>query len=117
MEKGEFLHMTEQSLQALNHQKKEELWASRIQKCRESGLGVQAWCAEQGLSYHTYYKWQQKLYRKYTSAEVGTFYEVPLSSVGSTAAVTVQIGQYSMDIYNGADERTISSVLRALKTC
>ena len=49
MGKGEFLHMTDQSLQALNHQKKEELWASRIQQCRESGLGVQAWCAEQGL--------------------------------------------------------------------
>ena len=48
--------MTDQSLQALNHQKKEELWASRIQQCRESGLGAQAWCAEQGLSYHTYYK-------------------------------------------------------------
>ena len=116
MEKGEFLHMTEQSLQTLNHQKKEELWASRIQQCRESGLGVQAWCAEQGLSYHTCYKWQQKLYHKYASAEVGSFYEVPLSTAGS-AAVTIQIGQYSMEIYNGADERTISSVLRALKTC
>ena len=116
MEKGEFLHMTEQSLQALNHQKKEELWASRIQQCRESGLGVQAWCAEQGLSYHTYYKWQQKLYHKYASAEVGGFYEVPLGTAGS-AAVTVQIGQYSLEIYNGADERTIRSVLRALKTC
>ena len=116
MEKGEFLHMTDQSLQALNHQKKEELWASRIQQCRESGLGVQTWCAEQGLSYHTYYKWQQKLYHKYASAEVGCFYKVPLNNAGS-AAVTVQIGQYSMDIYNGTDERTISSVSSALKTC
>ena len=65
---------------------------------------------------HTYYKWQQKLYHKYASAEAGGFYEVPFSNAGS-AAVTIEIGQYSMDIYNGADERTISSVLRALKTC
>ena len=119
MGKGEFLHLTEQSLQTLNHRKKEELWAARIQQCRESGRGVQAWCTEQGLSYHTYYKWQQKLYPKYASyasAEVGCFYKVPLNNAGS-AAVTVQIGQYSMDIYNGTDERTISSVSSALKTC
>ena len=109
--------MAEQSLQAFNHQKKEELWAARIQQCRESGLGVQAWCAEQGLSYHTYYKWQQKLYHKYAS-EVGSgFYEVHLSSTGNTAAVTVHIGQYSADVYNGANEQTITSVVRALKKC
>ena len=52
--------MAEQSLQTLNRQRKEQEWAGRIKACRESGLGVQAWCAEQGLSYHTYYKWQQR---------------------------------------------------------
>lgn len=109
--------MAEQSLQMLNHQKKEELWATRIQQCRESGLGVQAWCAEQGLSYHTYYKWQQKLYHKYSAATENEFYEVQLNSFSNKAAVTVHVGQCSADVYNGADEQTIRSVLRALKTC
>ena len=59
--------MADQGLQTLKQHKKEELWAKRIQECRESGLGVQDRCAAQGLSYHTYYKWQQKLFRKYTS--------------------------------------------------
>ena len=109
--------MAELGLQTLNHEKKEELWAKRIQECRNSGLGVQAWCAAQGLSYHTYYKWQQKLFRKY-SPESGTgFYEVNLGSAGSNAAVIVHIGAYSAEIYNGADEETIQSALRALKIC
>ena len=109
--------MADQGLQALNHQKKEELWAKRIQECRDSGLSVQAWCAEQGLSYHTYYKWQQKLYRKYPSASETGFYELNVSSSGNMAAVTVHIGAYSADVYNGADEQTVKTVLRALQIC
>ena len=109
--------MTDHGLQALNHQKKEEVWAKRIQQCRDSGLGVQSWCAEQGLSYHTYYKWQQKLFRKYSSDSETGFYEVNLSSGSGTVAVTVHIGANSADVYNGADEQTIQSVLRALKIC
>jgi len=47
-EKGQ-KYMSEQSLQAMNNQKREELWAMRIKQCRESGLKVKEWCAEQGL--------------------------------------------------------------------
>lgn len=108
--------MAEQSLQTLNSQKREELWAMRIRQCRESGLGVQAWCAEQGLSYHTYYKWQQKLFRKYAEPTTG-FYEISSSVAGGKVAATVRMGMYSADIYAGADERTVLSVLKALKSC
>ena len=109
--------MADQGLQTLNHQKKEELWAKRIQECRESGLGVKDWCAAQGLSYHTYYKWQQKLFRKYISGSETSFYEVNVSKSGSATAVSVHIGAYRADIYNCADEQTIQSVVRALKIC
>ena len=116
MEKGE-THMSEQSLQVLNHQKKEELWAARISECRESGLGVQAWCAERGISHHTYYKWQQKLYHKYAEATNNQFYEINLNSGNNQAAVTVCLGQFRADVYNGADEHTIRAVMSALKSC
>ena len=109
--------MAEQSLQALNHQRKEEEWAMRIQQCRASGLGVQAWCAEHGVSYHTYYKWQQKLFHKYAGAAESGFYEVHLSSPCNAPAATIKVGQYSADVYNGADEQTIRSVLKAMKSC
>ena len=108
--------MTELSLQTLNQQRKEELWASRIKQCRESGLRVQDWCVENGLSYHTYYKWQQRLYHRYT--EKGPdFYEVNINRTGSQVVATVHIGMCSADIYSGADERTIGAVLKAIKAC
>ena len=84
--------MSEQSLQALNSQRREELWAARIKQCRESGLGVQAWRAEQGLSYHTYYKWQSKLSRKYTEAETG-YYEISSAGNPGRAVASVHVGQ------------------------
>lgn len=108
--------MAEQSLQAINQQQKEMLWASRIKQCRESGMGVRAWCAEQGLSYHTYYKWQQRLFRKYSESASG-FCEISMSGSGGSAAATVHIGMYSADVYNGADEQTIKAVMKALKSC
>ena len=111
------MYMAELGLQKLNHEKKEELWAKRIQECRNSGLGVQGWCAAQGLSHHTYYKWQQKLFPKHSSESETGFYEVNLRSAGSNAAIIVHMGVYSAEIYNGADEQTIQYALRALKIC
>ena len=90
----------------------EEIWALRIKECRESGISVQAWCREQGQSYHTYYKWQQRLYHKLTEPENG-FYEISENNRSKAPAVTVQIGIVTADIYNGADEATVCSVLRA----
>ncbi len=108
--------MTENtSLQTLNYQQKAALWLSRIEACRSSGMRVQDWCADQGLSYHTYYKWQQKLFHAYTSGQ--QFYEVNCEKPLGKAAVTLRTGEYSLDIYAGADSGTIASVLKAIKEC
>ena len=103
-------------LQTLNSQQKATLWLSRIEACSSSGMRVQDWCTEQGLSYHTYYKWQQKLFRSYV-AESQKFYEVNCVQPGGGAAVTLRTGEYSLDIYAGADSGTITSVLKAIKEC
>lgn len=104
------------SLQTVNSQQKAALWLSRIEACRSSGMRVQDWCTEQGLNYHTYYKWQQKLFRA-CAAESQRFYEVNCFQPGGNAALTLRTGEYSMDIYAGADAGTIASVLKAIKEC
>lgn len=108
--------MAEQSLQTLNRQNRAALWATRIKECRESGMRVKDWCAEQGLCYHTYYKWQTRLFHKYTEPTAG-FYEITPARNSGRVAVTVHTGTYSADIYGGADEETIRAVLQAIKTC
>ena len=117
MAKEEFRIMTENTnLQTVNSQQKATLWLSRIEACRSSGMRVQDWCAEQGLSYHTYYKWQQRLFRE-CAAESQKFYEVNCVQTLGSAAVTLRTGEYSLDIYAGADLGTIASVLKAIKEC
>ena len=104
------------SLQTVNSQQKAALWLSRIEACRSSGMRVQDWCAEQGLSYHTYYKWQQRLFREYSSVQQ-QFYEVNSIQAAGNIAATLRVGEYSLDIYSGADTETIEAVLKAIKGC
>lgn len=108
--------MAEESLQTFNRQQKEALWAARIKACRESGMGVKPWCEEHGLSYHTYYRWQSRIFRKCSESANG-FYEVSLSNSSASAVATVHVGMYSADVYSGADEQMIRAVVRALKSC
>ena len=116
MAKGGIRTMAENtSLQTVNSRQKAALWLSRIEACRSSGMRVQDWCADQGLSYHTYYKWQQKLFHACTSDQ--QFYEVNYEEPLGKAAVTLRTGEYSLDIYAGADPGTIASVLKAIKEC
>ena len=104
------------SIQKLNQQQKEVLWLSRIEECRKSGMRVQDWCAEQGLSYHTYYKWQRRLFKAYTS-EPKQFYEVSCVQSVGCVAMTLRTGEYTLDVYSGADYGTISAVIQAIKLC
>ena len=110
-------NMAEQSLKSLNHSNKELIWAQRISECRNSGMRVQDWCRENGLSYHTYYKWQQRLFHKCikTNAQFyeidGAYQELPLSQ----PAVVIHAGMYSVDVNSGADAHTIRNVIEALK--
>lgn len=106
--------MSNTGLQAIESQQRRQLWAMRVQECRNSGKSVKEWCAEQGLSYHTYYKWQQKLFHE--CCESQTFYEVNVGSP-STAAITIHSGACTIDVNNGADEALIAAVLRAVKSC
>ena len=35
-------------------------WSARIAECRNSGKAVKEWCAEQGISVQTYYRWEKR---------------------------------------------------------
>ena len=41
-------------------------WSVRIAECRSSGMSVRAWCAEQGISVQTYYRWEKRFVEKAT---------------------------------------------------
>lgn len=104
----------EQRLQTLDAQQRIAVWSQRIADCRSSGMSVRTWCQEQNLSEKTYYYWQRRIFKAMT--EQPTFTEISLApKAASTVAVTIHMGETSVDIYTGADAATIETVLRVLR--
>lgn len=104
-------------LRQLNAEQRVEVWAHRIASCRNSGMTVRAWCNREGISEKTYYYWQNKLYRM--MAEQPTFVEVSSEQCAPASGVmaTIQLEKMRVEIHTGADEATISALLRAMQSC
>ena len=49
-------------LSQLNHNKNLAHWQQLVYDCRNSGMTVKAWCAENGISEKTYYYRQRKVW-------------------------------------------------------
>lgn len=53
----------ETGLQVYKRNQKLQLWAERVQECRNSGMKVADWCEANGISKYTYYEWQRKVFK------------------------------------------------------
>lgn len=93
-------------------------WAEQVQACRNSGMKVREWCEMNGLSVKTYYYRQRRVASALEEmAKAGNFAEVPMQSRAaepSRGTINIQLGNASITISNGASEKTISAVMRAL---
>ena len=70
-------------------------WSARIAECRNSGKAVKAWCAEQGISVQTYYRWERRFVEKATQH---------LSLPGATqAGMLIQVNPDALPSGDGAD--------------
>ena len=108
------------------HQAKRQEWAARIQGCRSSGLSVQAWCKEQGVSKETYYRWERELLRGERRnggalPTAVTFAELPAPKRESCSmaerSATLHIGNASLDIYSGCDAEQLKMLVELLRLC
>ena len=106
-------------LQKINQQNKLALWAGRISECRSSGQNVKVWCKENGICEQTYYRWQKRLFEMAQAQQEVQFAEVtparPLRS--GNVAVTIRIAGNEADIYGGAEDATVETVLRIVQSC
>ena len=105
----------EKRIQALNHQEKMAKWSEQIAACRSSGISVRAWCAGNGISTASYYKWQKKLFCLATQNSP-QFAEVRIAPAAKISA-TVHVGDIAVDIHSGADAETTAMLLRVLQSC
>ena len=96
-------------------------WTRQVEECRNSGLSVRKWCEQKGIAQSTYTYRQNKVW-KAINQRSNTFVEMPVEessdmAVVSHIAATVHIGGVNAEIHNGADEATLTALLRALRSC
>jgi len=104
-------------------------WSKLIEECRNSGTKITYWCKEKGVSKSQYYYWQKKicdsvceslpaLKEKKLPTSVPTFAEVkiPVNNDINSIALTISLNNTSVQIHNNANEDTIATTLRVIKT-
>ena len=111
--------MAKHSLQEFNGEMHLRMWSERIAVCRSSGKSVNTWCRENGFHPSTYYRWQRRIYKLAKERTQTEFAEIRIpSTVGhGLKAATLRINGLEADIYSGADEETMASICRVMKSC
>ena len=109
----------------LKHQANLQRWAEAIQECRSSGVSVKAWCATQGITTTTYYRWERAVLSKVEGIQEAptrvSFAELPtpIQMRGSVAqqVATLRYKEVSLDVYPGMDADTLQVILSVLRIC
>jgi len=112
-------------------------WTSHIKSREESGLSVKQWCEENGIKVKTYYnrlrRVREEVLETMRSSEhtelagissdavrgISAQTEMPVFAAISmpqfkSAAITVWIGGYAVDIQNGAEDTIVEQALRVV---
>lgn len=114
------------------------IWREKIIACRSSGMNVRDWCKAEGIAIKTYYRHERIVLdmtplpqtdgiRPVQSAlpaaadHMGPIFApvpAPVSPVSRRTgqlAATVHLGTATVDVYDGASEDTLQTILRVLK--
>ena len=102
-------------------------WSVRIAECRSSGMSVRAWCAEQGISVQTYYRWEKRFIEKATQhlnlpapAQAGMLMRInpeimPGDEMGTVGScITIRHGESVISLPAGSSAETVADLVRAL---
>ena len=102
-------------------------WSARIAECRGSGKAVKEWCAEQGISVQTYYRWEKRFVEKATQhpnlpapAQAGILMRIDpenmpgdeMSTVNS--CITIRHGESVITLPAGSSAEAVADLVRAL---
>lgn len=105
-----------------------QIWAERVKECRNSGMSVKAWCAQQGIKVSTFYAWQKRVFNAVSTEVQQTLpnsrpvfaeipVELPVQAISTNIAATLRVGDISVDFYENASQGFIEALLRSVKPC
>ena len=107
------------SVQELKHAARLQEWSARVAECRSSGIGVKAWCAEQGIAVKTYYNWEKQIVKAATQqyalpapAQTGLFMRVNPDALPNGDVADVGSGITSPSTTVKASSRCLPGAVR-----
>ena len=115
----------------LNHHRNLAQWQQLVYDCRNSGMTVRAWCAENGISEKTYYYRQRKVWDAAQQQKVEQDADMPgkmpaiipcaipiaISSAVSaqTPALVLRSASWTVEVNSGCNPELLRLVLRTVK--
>jgi len=113
-----------------------EQWSAQVKAQEHSGLNVNQWCKQNNVPIKTFYNHRKRVHEEMLETLVtGNTLQTTIATQSHPllipvqekpvfakiqkpqtkgAALTVQYGEYAVDIQNGADEELIEQVLRLM---
>ena len=109
----------------LKHQARQQKWGAAIQECRSSGLSVQQWCRERGITASTYYRREREELSIADAAQelpkAPVFAELPTPKQQerkvSECSAMLRIGNSSIELYQELSPELLKTLIEALGPC
>ena len=100
-------------IMAVKQQVRLESWAAEVESCTSSGLTVQQWCRENGMSPKTYYYHLRKVRESIIESEPAI---VPLNNkIVSSEKIEISDGEIKIALPADMNIEALSAVIRVLK--
>jgi hypothetical protein len=95
-------------------------WMKHLAEMKSSGMSGKAWCAHEGISYHKYRYWRDRIGSpgKIAAQATPTWVELSPAAVvpipASSDALVVRIGEVVVELRLGFDPELLREIVRAL---
>ena len=100
-------------IMAVKQQVRLENWAAEVESCTASGLTIQQWCGENGMSPKTYYYHLRKVRELVIESAPAI---VPLNNkVVSSEKIEISDGEINVSLPSDMNIESLSAVIRVLK--
>ena len=104
-------------IRTLRQEQNLAVWATQVEECNNSGLSVAQWCRNNNIPVSTFWSRQKKVYEAYAQKNNPQFIEVSVEPEinANSPMISIRRNDFTAEINAGADETTITTVLRAMK--
>lgn len=108
---------------AIKHQHRLQTWTPVIHECKNSGMTIKAWCAENNVNEKQFYYWQRRVREEVLGQMViantqnPTFIQIPddpKQKKSFTPDMILNCGNYSLELSNTISPELLSMLIKVI---